>query len=68
MESIFQELKKPRPQPDLIKRLLRLTFHQRKKLINDSLLHTTKLLDDFPFFKIKTWVCTCKPSYGSLVG
>lgn len=56
MENILQELRKPRPQPDLLKKLLKLTFLQRKKIINDSLLHTTKLLDEFPFFRMKAWV------------
>ena len=58
MESLLLEIKKPRPQHDLMKRLLKLTFDKQRKIIDDSLLHTTELLNEFPFFKVKTWVST----------
>ena len=45
MESLLQELKKPHPQSDLVKKLMKLTFDKRRKVIDDSLLHTTKLLE-----------------------
>ena len=56
MESLLQELKKPRPQTELVEKLLALTFEKRRRIIDDSLLHTADLMDEFPFLKVKTWV------------
>jgi len=30
------------------------------KVIDESLLHTTELLEEFPFFKVKEWVSITK--------
>ena len=49
MESLLQEMKKPYPQSDLVKKILKLTFEKQKKIIDESLLHTTELLGEFPF-------------------
>ena len=57
MESLLKELQKPHPQIDLMEKLLKLTFVKRKNIIDESLLHTTQLMNEFPFFKVKTWVC-----------
>lgn len=56
MECLLKELKKPRPQSELVEKLLKLTFEKRRKTIDESLLHTVDLVNEFPFFKVKTWV------------
>ena len=56
MQSLLQELKKPRPQNEVVEKLLKLTFEKRRKIIDDC-LRTSELVDEFPFFKIKKWVC-----------
>lgn len=44
MESLLQELKKPRPQSELVEKLLKLTFEKRRNIINESLLHIAELM------------------------
>ena len=50
MESLEQELKKLCPLTDLVKKLLK-SFNKRRKVIDEYLLHTTELLEEFPFLK-----------------
>ena len=57
VEGLKQELQRSHPRNDAIKTLIRLTFEQRREKINGSTAHTTELLEEFPFFKIKKWVC-----------
>ena len=56
MERLLLEFKKPRVQIELMEKLLKLTFERRRKIIDESLLHVVDLLDEFPIFKVKTWV------------
>ena len=56
MESLIKELKKPQPQKEIIEKIMRLTFENRRKKINGALVKTTELLDMYPFFRIKRWV------------
>ena len=57
VEFLQQELKQSQPRNDAIKSLLRLMFEQRREKISSSTACTTELLEDYPFFKIKKWVC-----------
>ena len=56
MESLLLAFKKQRPLTDSVKKLLKLTFEKRKTIIDEYLLHTTELLEQFPFLKVKAWV------------
>lgn len=56
MEGLTQELKKPRPVTDTVKKLLKLTFSTRRKVIDEYMLHATELLREYPFLRLKAWI------------
>ena len=57
MESLLEELNRLQERNEIIKSLIKVTFDERREKINSSTSHTTTLLNDFPFFKKKEWVC-----------
>ena len=56
MTSLFEELKKPNKNHDMIRQLLQLTFSSRRKEIIDYDKSATSLIEHFIFFKTKKWV------------
>ena len=53
MESLLKEIKRSHPREDIIRKLLELTYEGRRQKINGTLVKTTTLLEEYPFFK---WV------------
>ena len=56
MDSLIKEVKKPQPRQENVKKLMELTFNDRREKINGALIETKELLNEYPFFKTKKWV------------
>ena len=50
MESLIKEMKKPQPRKEVIEKIPRLTFENRRKKITCALVKTTELLDMYVSF------------------
>jgi len=51
--SLLQELQKNKPRNKVIKKLLAITYDQRRKNINGVLVHVITLIEEFPFSGLK---------------
>lgn len=55
-KMLIAELKRAKPNDEMIAKLIKLTHFQRRQDIQDSTEHTTDILRTYPFFQNKKWV------------
>ena len=55
-KALVSEFKRPQAKKNIIQKLLSLTHNIRRKRITESSDKVTTILEEYPFFKSKTWV------------